>query len=65
MKFVPVIFLKRQLKINDQAPRLIFFMTTQLSTKLIMLINVKMLTLVDILTFISIINISLNSLKAR
>ena len=39
--------------------------STQLITKLIMLINVKMPTIVVILTFISMINTTLNGLKAR
>ena len=39
--------------------------STQLSTKFIMLINVKMPTIVDILTFNSMINITYESLKAR
>ena len=38
--------------------------STQLSTKFIMLINVKMPTNVGILTFISMMNTSLDSLKA-
>ena len=45
---------------RGQATRLlnIFVCSTQLSTKIIMLKNVKMLTIVDILTFISMINIT-------
>ena len=42
-----------------------FFCSTQLSIKLIMLINVKMPTNVGILTFISMINKTSESLKAR
>ena len=38
---------------------------TQLSTKFIMLINVKMPTMVGILTFVSMINTRPESLKAR
>ena len=43
----------------------LFSCSTQLSTKIIMLINVKMPTIVGILIFISMINTTLNSLKAR
>ena len=39
--------------------------STQLSTKLILLINVKMPTIVCILTFISMINTTSETLKAR
>ena len=39
--------------------------STQLSTKLILLINVKMPTIVGILTFISMINTTSEKLKAR
>ena len=39
--------------------------STQLSTKLILLINVKMPTIVGILTFISMMNTTYQSLKAR
>ena len=39
--------------------------STQLSMKCIMLINVKMPTIVGILTFISMINTTFESLKAR
>ena len=42
-----------------------FLCSTQLSMKLIMLINVKMSTIVGILTFISMINAKSESLKAR
>ena len=38
---------------------------TELSIKFIMLINVKMPTIVGILTFISVINTTYRSLKAR
>ena len=45
----------------------LFSYSTQLSTKLILLINVKMptITIVDILTFISMINTTSERLKAR
>ena len=43
----------------------LFSCSTQLSTKLIMLINVKMPTIVGILTFISMINTTPERLKAR
>ena len=50
---------------EHQASRLLnFFHATQLSTKFILLINVKMPTIVGILTFISMINTS-ERLKAR
>ena len=42
-----------------------FSCSTQLSTKFIMLVTVKMSTIVDILTFISMINTTSESLKAR
>ena len=42
-----------------------FSCSTQLSMKCIMLINVKMPTIVDILTFISMINTTPECLKAR
>ena len=42
-----------------------FSCSTQLSTKTIMLINVKMLTIVRVLTFISIFNATIERLKAR
>ena len=42
-----------------------FLCSTQLSMKIILLINVKMPTIVGILTFISRINTSYESLKAR
>ena len=42
-----------------------FSCSTQLSTKFILLINVKMPTIVDILTFISMINTTSERLKAR
>ena len=41
-----------------------FSCSTQLSTKLILLINVTMPTIVGILTFISMINITSESLKS-
>ena len=43
----------------------LFPCSTQLSTKFIMLINVKMPTVVGILTFISMINATVERLKAR
>ena len=43
----------------------LFSCSTQLSTKFTMLINVKMLTIVGILTFISMINTTSDGLKAR
>ena len=42
-----------------------FSCSTQLSTKFILLINVKMSTIVGILTFISVINTTSERLKAR
>ena len=42
-----------------------FSYSTQLSTKFILLINVKMPTIVGILTFISMINTTSERLKAR
>ena len=42
-----------------------FSCSTQLSIKFIMLINVKMLTIVGILKFISMVNKTSESLKAR
>ena len=42
-----------------------FLCSTQLSTKFILLINVKMPTIVGILTFISMINTTSVRLKAR
>ena len=43
----------------------LFPCSTQLSMKFILLINVKMPTIVGILTFMSMINTSYESLKAR
>ena len=43
----------------------LFSCSTQLSTKFILLINVKMPTIVGILTFISMINTTSKRLKAR
>ena len=43
----------------------LFSCSTQLSTKFILLINVKMPTIVGILTFISMINTIFERLKAR
>ena len=45
--------------------RKLFSCSTQLSTKFILLINVKMPTIVSILTFISMINTTSERLKAR
>ena len=42
-----------------------FLCSTQLSTKFIMLINIKMPIIVDILTFVSMINTTSESLKPR
>ena len=55
------------MKGNDSGPEVIklFSCSTQLSTKFILLINVKMPTIVGILTFISMINTSSEKLKAR
>ena len=53
------VFLKQGLKILN------FSCLTQLSMKFIMFINVKMPTFVGILTFISMINTTFESLKAR
>ena len=54
---------------SDSYPgsEVIFFFScsTQLSTKFILLINVKMPTIVGILTFISMVNTTSESLKAR
>ena len=50
----------------EDGPKVIFFpCSTQLSTKFILLINVKMPTSVGILTFISMINTTSERLKAR
>ena len=43
----------------------LFSCSTQLSTKFMLLITVKMSTIVGILTFISMINTTLERLKAR
>ena len=49
-----------------QAPWLYFYScSTQLSTKFIMFINVKMPTIVGILTFISMLNATSESLKQK
>ena len=52
---------------NSQGPEDIklFSCSTQLSTKFILLINVKMQTIVGILTFISMMNTATERLKAR
>ena len=51
----------------NQSPKVVklFSCSTQLSMKFIMLINVKMPTIVGILTFISMMNASSESLKAK
>ena len=49
----------------DQGYKTFFSYSTQLSTKFILLINVKMPTIVGILTFISMINTTSERLKAR
>ena len=54
-----------RIAVRVQAPIKLFSCSTQLSTKFILLIIVKMPTIVGILTFIIMINISLDSLKAR
>ena len=43
----------------------LFSCSTQLSTKIIILVNVKMPTIVGIVTFISMINTTSEGLKAR
>ena len=43
----------------------VFSYSTQLSTKFILLINVKMPTIIGILTFINMINTTFERLKAR
>ena len=55
------------MKIFEPGPEIIILCSwsTQLSMKFIMLINVKMPTIVGILTFISMINTSSESMKAR
>ena len=60
-------FRSRQRLGQDIWPEFIklFSCSTQLSTKFILLINVKMSTVVGILTFISIINTTSERLKAR
>ena len=54
-------------KDKNTGPEIIklFSCSTQLSTKFILLINVKMPTIVGILTFISMINTTSERLKAR
>ena len=51
----------------DPGPKVkkLFSYTTQLSMKFILLINVKMPTIVGILTFISLINTTSERLRAR
>ena len=57
----------QSIKPFDSRPEVIklFLYSTQLSTKFILLINVKMPTIVGILTFISMINNTSEGLKAR
>ena len=55
---------KEHLEIRHQGYKTFSF-STQLSTKFILLINVKMPTIVGILTFISMINTTSERLKAR
>ena len=54
-----------EVKIYYKILALIFFHATQLSMKFFLLINVKMPTIVGILTFISMINTTFERLKAR
>ena len=58
-------FVFRINKIRPRGYKNLFSYSTQLSTKLILLINVKMPTIVGILTFISMINITSERLTAR
>ena len=57
---------KAAIKLSDLAPRLKNFFpgSTQLSMKLMMLMNIKMPTIVGILTFISMIHTTFEGLKA-
>ena len=55
----------RQLKTPGPEVIKLFSCSIQLSTKFILLINVKMPTIVGILTFISMINTTSEKLKAR
>ena len=58
---------KKEVHIYESGPEVIklFSCSTQLSTKFIVLINVKMPTIVGILTFISMIDTASKRLKAR
>ena len=58
---------KKKQKFHCAGPDVIklFSYSTQLSTKFILLINVKMPTIVGILTFISMVNTTTERLKAR
>ena len=60
-------FFSHSIKLYPQQPRgyKTFSCSTQLSTKFILLINVKMPTIVGILTFISMINTTSERLKAK
>ena len=55
------------ISLSNTGPEIIklFPCSTQLSTKFMLLINVKMPTIVDILTFISMINTTSERVKAR
>ena len=59
--------MEAQTKDQTSGPKVIklFSYSTQLSTKFFMLINIKMPTIVGILTFISMINTASERLKAR
>ena len=57
--------LKQILQLPGPEVITLFSCSTQLSTKFILLINVKMPTIVGILTFISMINTTSERLKAR
>ena len=61
------LILAKQVNISDTWPEVIklFSYSTQLSTKFILLINVKMPTIVGILTIISMINTTAERLKER
>ena len=59
--------IKNTIKVKQPGPEVInlFSCSTQLSTKFILLINVKMPTIVGILTFISMIHTASERLKVR
>ena len=68
LKFHPQLSIKQVLEPSSgPGPEVVklFSDSTQLSTKFILLINVKMPTIVGILTFISMINATSERLKAR